>query len=49
MTLNFLRPTSLALLAALGSLAAPAAQAVNVGVPIGFSQPGVHGRIDIGR
>lgn len=49
MTLHLPRPSSLALLAALGTLAAPAAQAVNVGVSIGFSQPGVHGRIDIGR
>ena len=34
--------------AALGSLALPA-QALDVGVSIGISRPGVHGRIDIGR
>lgn len=40
---------ALAPAALLAALAAPSAQAVNVGVSIGFSQPGVHGRIDIGR
>ncbi|MCF8207303.1 MAG: hypothetical protein K9J82_19625 [Methylotenera sp.] len=39
-------PAALAL-AALA--AAPAAQATDVGVSIGFSQPGVYGRVDIGR
>lgn len=29
--------------------AVPAAQAADVGVSIGFSQPGVYGRVDIGR
>ncbi|KQY86054.1 hypothetical protein [Pelomonas sp. Root1444] len=34
----------------LAALAAvPAAQATDVGVSIGFSQPGVYGRVDIGR
>ena len=37
-------------LLALAALAAtPAAQAADVGVSIGFSQPGVYGRVDIGR
>lgn len=35
-------------LAALGAAAAPA-QAGDVAVSIGFSQPGVYGRVDIGR
>lgn len=37
-----------ALLAAAGLAAAPA-QATDIGVSIGFSQPGVYGRVDIGR
>lgn len=36
-------------LLALAGLAAMPAQAADVGVSIGFSQPGVYGRIDIGR
>ena len=37
-------------LLALGALAAlPAARAADVGVSIGFSQPGFYGRVDIGR
>ena len=36
-------------LLALAALASPAAQAADVGVSIGFSQPGVYGRVDIGR
>jgi hypothetical protein len=32
-----------------GLLVSPAASAADVGVSIGFSQPGVYGRIDIGR
>jgi hypothetical protein len=37
-------------LVALAGLATlPAAQAADVGVSIGFSQPGVYGRVDIGR
>ncbi len=38
-----------ALLALAGLAAVPAAQAADVGVSIGFSQPGVYGRVDIGR
>ncbi|MDR7269946.1 hypothetical protein J2X20_002604 [Pelomonas saccharophila] len=38
-----------ALIAAAGLTALPAAQAADVGVSIGFSQPGVYGRVDIGR
>ncbi|WP_422010186.1 hypothetical protein [Roseateles sp.] len=38
-----------ALLALAGAAAAPAAQAADVGVSIGFSQPGAYGRVDIGR
>ncbi|MBI3347450.1 MAG: hypothetical protein HY020_09605 [Burkholderiales bacterium] len=38
-----------ALLAVAGTAAVPAAQAADVGVSIGFSQPGVYGRVDIGR
>jgi hypothetical protein len=37
-----------ALLAAAGLAAAPA-RATDIGVSIGFSQPGVYGRVDIGR
>lgn len=33
----------------LASLAAQPARAADVGVSIGFSQPGVYGRVDIGR
>ena len=36
-------------LIALAGFAAPAARAADVGVSIGFSQPGVYGRVDIGR
>lgn len=39
----------LALLGLAGLAAGPAARAADVGVSIGFSQPGVYGRIDIGR
>lgn len=35
--------------AALAALAAPAAAGTDVGISIGISQPGVYGRIDIGR
>lgn len=38
-----------ALLTLAGLTAMPAAQAADVGVSIGFSQPGVYGRVDIGR
>ena len=38
-----------ALLGLAGLAAVPAAQATDVGVSIGFSQPGVYGRVDIGR
>jgi hypothetical protein len=38
-----------ALIATAGLAALPAAQAADVGVSIGFSQPGVYGRVDIGR
>ena len=38
-----------ALFAAAGLTTLPAAQAADVGVSIGFSQPGVYGRVDIGR
>lgn len=38
-----------ALLACAGFAAAPAAQASDIGISIGFSQPGVYGRVDIGR
>lgn len=43
---RWLAPT-LALLAGLAAL--PAARATDVGISIGFSQPGVYGRVDIGR
>lgn len=33
----------------LGLSILPAAQAADVGVSIGFSQPGIYGRVDIGR
>ena len=32
-----------------GLAALPAAQAADVGVSIGFSQPGIYGRVDVGR
>lgn len=35
-------------LVAAAAVAAPAAQAADVGVSIGFSQPGVYGRVNIG-
>lgn len=38
-----------ALLSALVLVAAPAAHAADVGVSLHFSQPGVYGRVDIGR
>lgn len=38
-----------ALLGVAGLAAMPAAQATDIGVSIGFSQPGVYGRVDIGR
>lgn len=38
-----------ALLGLAGLAALPAAQAADIGVSIGFSQPGVYGRVDIGR
>ena len=38
-----------ALLGLAGLAALPAARAADVGVSIGFSQPGVYGRVDIGR
>lgn len=38
-----------ALFATAGLATLPAAQAADVGVSIGFSQPGVYGRVDIGR
>lgn len=44
---NTLFASSMIVLA--GFAAAPAAQAADVGVSIGFSQPGVYGRVDIGR
>ena len=52
MTLHAQRParwlaTTLFGLAALAAV--PAAQATDVGVSIGFSQPGAYGRVDIGR
>lgn len=43
---RWLAPLLLGLAAA---AAAPAARATDVGVSIGFSQPGVYGRVDIGR
>lgn len=36
-------------LVALAGFAAPAARAGDVGVSIAFSQPGVYGRVDVGR
>lgn len=41
--------TVVTLVAASALLAAPMARAADVGVSIGISQPGVYGRIDIGR
>jgi hypothetical protein len=38
-----------ALLGLAGLAALPSARAADVGVSIGFSQPGVYGRVDIGR
>jgi hypothetical protein len=38
-----------ALLGVTAMTALPAARAADVGVSIGFSQPGVYGRVDIGR
>ena len=38
-----------ALLGLAGLATVPAARATDVGVSIGFSQPGVYGRVDIGR
>lgn len=38
-----------ALIALAGLAALPAARAADVAVSIGFSQPGVYGRVDIGR
>ena len=43
---RWLAPTLVALA---GLAALPAARAADVGVSIGFSQPGVYGRVDIGR
>jgi hypothetical protein len=43
---RWLAPTLLGLA---GLAALPAARAADVGVSIGFSQPGVYGRVDIGR
>lgn len=45
----FTRWIASGLLAAAGLVALPAAHAADVGVSIGFSQPGVYGRVDIGR
>ncbi|MEO5732505.1 MAG: hypothetical protein ABIN96_11560 [Rubrivivax sp.] len=47
MTLSSFRLTALALLAL--AAAAPAAHAADVGVSVQISQPGVYGRVDIGR
>jgi hypothetical protein len=51
--MNVSRPALLRHLAAgalaLAGLTAPPAHATDVGVSIGFSQPGVYGRVDIGR
>lgn len=43
---RWIAPTTLAMA---GWAALPHAQAADVGVSIGFSQPGVYGRVDIGR
>ncbi len=43
---RWIAPTLLGLAAA---TALPSAQAADVGVSIGFSQPGVYGRVDVGR
>lgn len=43
-----MRPLALATITSLLALSG-AAQATNVGVSIGISQPGVYGRIDVGR
>lgn len=43
---RWLAPTLLGLA---GMAALPTARAADVGVSIGFSQPGVYGRVDIGR
>lgn len=44
----FLRAAPVAL-AFLAAFAAPAARAVDVGVSLNFAEPGVYGRVDIGR
>lgn len=43
------RGAAMATLALAALAAGPSAQAADVGVSIGFSQPGVYGRVDIGR
>lgn len=46
---RWLLPALPALVALTGLAALPAARAADIGVSIGFSQPGVYGRVDIGR
>jgi hypothetical protein len=43
------RLTAPALLALAGLALAPAAHATDIGISIGFSQPGAYGRVDIGQ
>lgn len=45
----FTRWLAPAVLGLAGLAALPAARATDVGVSIGFSQPGIYGRVDIGR
>lgn len=45
----FTRWVAPTLLGLAGLAALPAAHAADVGVSIGFSQPGIYGRVDIGR
>lgn len=49
MTTALTRWIAPALFAMAGLATLPAAQAADVGVSIGFSQPGAYGRVDIGR
>jgi hypothetical protein len=49
MTTALSRWIALALFATAVLAALPAARAADVGVSFGFSQPGVYGRVDIGR
>lgn len=46
LTTRWLAPAAIGLA---GLAALPAARAADVGVSIGFSQPGLYGRVDIGR